>query len=73
MHRAEYVARRDAINAELSALAPAPIPDLDHAREVLEDFTIFWQKEPNPAAKRGASTMLRSRYRPSSASTPAAS
>jgi hypothetical protein len=41
LHRAEYVARRDAINAELSALTPAPIPDLDQARQVLEDFTIF--------------------------------
>jgi hypothetical protein len=29
LHRTEYVARREAINAELSALTPAPIPDLD--------------------------------------------
>jgi hypothetical protein len=52
LHRAEYVARREAINAELSALTPAPIPDLDHARQVLEDFTIFWTREANPAATR---------------------
>lgn len=31
---------------------PEPIPDLDQARKVLEDFTIFWQKEADPAAKR---------------------
>jgi site-specific DNA recombinase len=52
LHRAEYVARRDAINAELSALTPAPIPDLDQAQAVLEDFTIFWQNEADPSAKR---------------------
>jgi hypothetical protein len=32
LRRAEYVARREAINAELSALTPAPISDLDQAR-----------------------------------------
>ncbi len=52
LHRPEYVARRDAINAELAALAPQPIPDLDQARMVLEDFTIFWTNEADPAAKR---------------------
>jgi hypothetical protein len=40
------------INAELSALAPAPIPDLDQAGKVLEDFTIFWTNEADPANKR---------------------
>jgi hypothetical protein len=50
--RPEYVARRDAINAELSSLVPQPIPDLDQARMVLEDFTIFWTNEADPAAKR---------------------
>ncbi len=52
LERAEYIARRDAIHAELNALAPEPIPDLDQARKVLEDFTIFWQKGADPAAKR---------------------
>lgn len=52
LHRAEYIARRDAINAELSALTPAPTPDLDQARRVLEDFTIFWTREQDPANKR---------------------
>ncbi|HWY18313.1 MAG TPA: recombinase family protein [Solirubrobacteraceae bacterium] len=52
LQRPEYIARRDAINTELSALTPEPIPDLDHARQVLDDFTIFWQNETDPAAKR---------------------
>jgi hypothetical protein len=51
-HAPEYVARRDAINAELSALAPGPIPDLDQASKVLEDFTIFWSNETDPTNKR---------------------
>ncbi len=46
------MARRDAINTELAATAPDPIPDLDQARQVLEDFTIFWRKETDPSAKR---------------------
>ena len=50
--RTEYLARRDTIHAELSALAPDPTPDLHQARKVLEDFTIFWQKETDPDAKR---------------------
>jgi hypothetical protein len=52
LQRPEYIARRDAIHAELSALAPQPLPDLDHAQQVLEDFTVFWEKETEPAAKR---------------------
>jgi hypothetical protein len=52
LHRAGYVARREAINAELSALTPAPIPDLDQAPQVLEDFTSFWTNEADPTAKR---------------------
>ena len=46
------MARRDAINAELAASAPGPVPDLDQAQRVLEDFSIFWRKESDPAAKR---------------------
>lgn len=44
--------RRDAINAELNALAPQPIPDLDQAQQILEDFSLFWQNEQDPNAKR---------------------
>jgi len=37
----------------LSAGERAPIPDLDEARSVLEDFWIFWQDETTtPEAKR---------------------
>jgi site-specific DNA recombinase len=50
--RTEYIARRDAINAELSALTPQPTLDLDHARIVLEDFAVFWQREQDPTARR---------------------
>lgn len=44
--------RRDAINAELADLAPEPLPDLDQARKVLDDFGIFWRLETDPDAKR---------------------
>jgi DNA invertase Pin-like site-specific DNA recombinase len=50
--RPEYIARRDAIHNELSTLAPQPIPDLDQARHVLEDFAMFWRTENDPNAKR---------------------
>jgi Recombinase/Recombinase zinc beta ribbon domain len=50
--RPEYMGRRDAINTELATLAPGPIPDIDQARKVLEDFTIFWRTETDPDAKR---------------------
>ncbi len=49
--RPEYMARREAINTELAQLAPEPIPDLDQAQRVLEDFSIFWRQEGDPAAK----------------------
>jgi hypothetical protein len=50
--RAEYLPRRQAIHGELDALSPDPIPDLNQARAVLEDFTIFWNAEPHPDARR---------------------
>jgi site-specific DNA recombinase len=50
--RPEYVARRDAIHAELATLTPEALPDLDQACKVLEDFTIFWATETDPNAKR---------------------
>jgi hypothetical protein len=36
----------------LPQLSPGPLPDLDQARKVLEDFSIFWTRETDPAAKR---------------------
>jgi hypothetical protein len=50
--RPEYITRRDAIHTELDSLAPNPIPDIDQASKVLEDFTIFWTTETDPSAKR---------------------
>lgn len=52
LDRAEYVSRRNAINAELDAMAPGPLLDHDHAREVLKDFSIFWREESDHDAKR---------------------
>ncbi len=52
LERPEYIARRDAIHAELNTLAPQPTPDLDQAQRVLQDFTVFWENEQNPDAKR---------------------
>ena len=43
---------RSSAGSSWSALAPQPLPDLDHAQQVLEDFTVFWEKETEPAAKR---------------------
>jgi hypothetical protein len=52
LDRPEYIARRDAIHAELDTLAPEPTANLDQAGKVLEDFAIFWAIETDPAAKR---------------------
>lgn len=52
VNRAVYVAKRDAIDAELDSLAPGPTPDLDGARAVLEDFGRFWELEPDPVRRR---------------------
>ncbi len=38
LDRPEYIARRDAIHAELDALAPEPTANLDQASKVLADF-----------------------------------
>ena len=52
LDRSEYVSKRDALDAELDALAPGPAPDLDHARAVLEDFGRFWKEETDPEPRR---------------------
>jgi hypothetical protein len=33
-------------------MAPPPLPNLDRAREVLKDFSIFWREETDQDAKR---------------------
>ena len=58
LQRGEYVARRNAINAELTALAPEPTTDLTDARRVLEDFTEFWTTETEHEAKRKFLTLI---------------
>jgi hypothetical protein len=58
LQRGEYVARRNAINTELSALAPEPTTDLTDARRVLEDFTEFWTTETDHEAKRKFLTLI---------------
>jgi Recombinase zinc beta ribbon domain len=50
--RPEYISRRNAINTELNTLVQQPIPDLDQAQQILEDFSRFWQNEQDPNAKR---------------------
>jgi hypothetical protein len=52
LERPDYLACREAINAELADLAPDPLPDLDQARKMLDDFGIFWRVETDPDAKR---------------------
>lgn len=58
LQHGEYVAHCYAINAELNAPAPEPIPDLDLARSVLEDFTTFWTTETEHEAKRQFLTLI---------------
>lgn len=52
LERGEYVAKREAIDAELDALAIGPSVDLDGARAVLEDFSRFWEAEPAAGPRR---------------------
>jgi site-specific DNA recombinase len=52
LSRPDYLARRDTLQAKLQGLAPQPLPDLDQAKKVLDDFSIFWRQEPDPEAKR---------------------
>lgn len=50
--RADYLARRQALQAELAELAPEPLPDRGQAERVLDDFSIFWRQEEDAEAKR---------------------
>jgi site-specific DNA recombinase len=52
LQKAEYVSKRDAIDAELDALAPGVTPDLDGARAVIEDFARFWAEANDPEVRR---------------------
>jgi hypothetical protein len=48
LDRDEYLARRQAIDTELDSLAPGLAPDIDAARRVLDDFSLFWGRSPTP-------------------------
>jgi DNA invertase Pin-like site-specific DNA recombinase len=48
----EYVMRRQALEEELQRTKPPTSPDLDRAAAILEDFTRFWDAEPEPAERR---------------------
>ena len=48
----EYVMRRQALEEELQRTKPPTNPDLDRAAAILEDFTRFWEAEPEPAERR---------------------
>jgi site-specific DNA recombinase len=50
--KAEYVSKRDAIDAELDSLSPGVSPDVERARAVLEDFSRFWDEETDPERRR---------------------
>jgi hypothetical protein len=50
--KAEYVSKRDAIDAELDSLSPGVSPDVERARAVLEDFGRFWDEEADPDKRR---------------------
>jgi hypothetical protein len=52
LDRDEYLARRQAIDTELDSLAPGLAPDIDAARRVLDDFSLFWRQEPDPEPRR---------------------
>ena len=52
LERAEYLAKREAIDAELDSLSPGTAPDIDGARVVLENFERFWKQERDPEKRR---------------------
>jgi hypothetical protein len=47
-----YIMRRQALEEELQRTKPPTNPDLDRAAAILEDFTRFWDAEPEPAERR---------------------
>jgi hypothetical protein len=52
LERSDYLVRREAIDADLDSVAPGPAPDIEAARRVLDDFSLFWQQEPDPEPRR---------------------
>jgi hypothetical protein len=52
LDRPVYLIRREAIQNELTEVAPQPLPELSQAERVLNDFSIFWRHEADLDAKR---------------------
>ena len=48
LFRPDYLGAREAIQAELAALRPDPLPDLSLAERVLTDFGLFWSTRTIP-------------------------
>jgi site-specific DNA recombinase len=50
--KAQYVMRRQAIEEELQRLGAPADPGIDRAKELLGDFSTFWELETEPAERR---------------------
>jgi hypothetical protein len=50
--KAQYVMRRQAIEEELQRLGAPADPGIDRAKELLGDFSAFWELETEPAERR---------------------
>jgi hypothetical protein len=48
----QYVMRRQVLEEELQRAKPPTDPDLNRAQTILEDFSRFWDAEPEPAERR---------------------
>jgi len=48
----QYAMRRQMMEEELQRAKPPIDPDLDRAQTILEDFSRFWDAEPEPAERR---------------------
>jgi site-specific DNA recombinase len=48
----QYVMQRQVLEEELQRAKPPTDPDLDRAQAILEDFSRFWDAEPEPAERR---------------------
>ncbi len=48
----QYAMRRQMMEEELQRAKPPTDPDLDRAQAILEDFSRFWDAEPEPAERR---------------------
>src|ERR1700734_1546298 len=54
----QYAMRRQMMEEELQRAKPPTDPDVDRAQTILEDFSRFWDAEPEPAERRKLSRPL---------------